>query len=238
MNRKEWILISFCSAILVFLVAFYFYNFFSFSAGLSHFKQGNYKEAKKEFLNVLSQEPFLYPARLNLGLIHSLMKDFKSALGEYKVVFEESSRSEERFQAYFNSAYLKTLKGDQKEEALYDYQQALKENPNSIEAKTNIELLMKHSQESQPNKSQKDQKQNQKQDSQTAKDPEDSSQGSSKTEEQSQEENINKKDGSLESSEGLSAEQMKWILEELENRERKLRTKLQESQKGRRGKAW
>ena len=242
MTRKEWIFLSFSCASLALLVTFYFYNFLSFFSGLSYLKKENYKEAQKEFLNVLSQKPFLYPAHLNLGLTYTLMKDFKNSLGEYRVVFEESPHKMERFQAYFNSAYLKTLTGDLKS-ALHYYQQALSENPNSMEVKKNIELLLKSSNQTQSSDSKKDQEKEQNQDFQSGEDQKDSSKGSPQnTEEQgskkNNKENINETEEVSKTQKYLNAEQMKWILEELENREQKLRTRLQESQKNRKGKSW
>ena len=229
MNRKEWIFAVLCSVGLVALISFYFYNFFYFSEGLKYLEQKKYKEAKKEFFNVLSKKPFLYAARLNLALTHSLTKDFYSSLGEYHTVFTKSPHSTERFESYFNSAHLKALNNDI-EGALYDYQQALKEFPESLEVKKNIELLMKKRDNQKKSQKQDEQPQDQK-DQQDEKD-------NQKKDKQQDKQKDNQQKNKEPSKEDLSKEQIQWILEELENRERELRTRLQETNKAPQGKKW
>ena len=236
MTKKEWLLLSVCMSGFALLLSFYFYNFLPFSSGLRYLTQKNYDKAQKEFLNVLSRNPFFYPARLNLGWVTMLKKDYKNSLGEYRVVFEESSRSEDRFYSHFNSAYIHSLE-ENLEEALYHYQQALKERPNSMEVKKNIELLMNRVQQSQSSEKKKDQSS---EDSDSSSEKKEDFKESSQNKNQKEDpvDSKNQENTSPEKTEELSSKQMEWILEELENREQKLRTRLQESQKGRKGKSW
>ena len=141
MNRWEWCLSFLLTVAVIFLIALYFQQFKPYQLGLKFLKDKNYSSARTEFLYILGQKPFLFPVRLNLALVESLQKNIPNAIGEYHVVAEDSLDKEERFQAQFNIALLKFLSGDISSSLEY-YQQALKENLESMEAKVNIEWMM------------------------------------------------------------------------------------------------
>ena len=220
MNNWEKLLFFLLSLVVVFLTVLYFQQFKPYQSGLNFLKDKNYLSARQEFLRILEQKPFLFSARLNLALTESLQKNIESAVGEYQVVIEGSPDKEERFQAQFNTALLKFLLKDISS-SLEHYQKALKENPESIETKVNIEWMMRD---------QKNKKQQQKKEGQKNKDSKKGSEQNIEQEEKN-EEKIEKKQ--------MNEDQVQFIFKELEEREKKLRSRLQ-NQKGqkRKGKSW
>lgn len=98
-------------------------------------------EAYRTLVDALAQAPFQAELHLNLGLAFERNGEKEKALAEYANVAKNSDRPEYRFQALFNAA---RLKGEMKkiDEALELYQQALELDPESVEVKTNIELLL------------------------------------------------------------------------------------------------
>ena len=229
MSRWEWSLSFLLAVAVIFLTVLYFQQFRPYQLGLNFLKEKDYSSARKEFLYILEQKPFLFPVRLNLALTESLQKNIPSAVGEYQVVAEDSSNEEERFYAQFNTAILKFLSGDISS-SLEHYQQALKENPESMEVKVNIEwmMLVQDQQKKQQQQEQKEQGQENKQNE----DFQDAS------EQKIQEMKEEKKDAEK-MNEKMNEDQIQFIFKELEERERKLRSRLQDQKgKRRKGKSW
>lgn len=233
MNKWEWLLSFVLMLSFTGLTALYFQQFKPYQLGLISLKDENYSEARKEFLHMLEQKPFLFSARLNLALIESLQKNIQGALGEYKVVIEDSPDKEERFQAYFNSAILKFQLGDIPS-SLQHYQQALKENPESIETKVNIEWMMLIQDQQNKQKQQEQEKENKQDENQDSQDGSEQSQQEMKTEEKGEEKKEEKTEEQL-----MNEDQAQFIFKELEEREKKLRSRLQNKKgKRRKGKSW
>lgn len=222
MNRWEWFLSFSLGLGFLFLTVTYFQKFQPYQLGLKLLKDKNYSESKQKFLHILEKKPFLFSARLNLALVESLQENFKEAAGEYQVVIEDSSDKEERFQAQFNTALLKFHAGDIDSSLRY-YQKALEEYPESIEVKVNIEWMMrmqdhqnkqKEKEQQEKEKSQEESEQHMKQEEKSAK--------QLKEAEKTMDEN-----------------QIEFIFKELEDREQKLRSRLQEKkEQKRKGKLW
>ncbi len=104
-------------------------------------KEGRTLEAKNYFLEALREAPNASEVQINLGLVSLLEKDPDKAQKFYETALRMDSSSWIQFAGHFN---LGELFGRQKKipEALAEYQQALSENPESVETKTNIELLI------------------------------------------------------------------------------------------------
>jgi len=225
MSRWEWCLSFFLVVAVVLLTALYLQQFKPYQLGLRFLKDKDYSAARAEFLYILGQKPFLFPVRLNLALVESLQKNIPDAVGEYRVVAEDSPDKEERFHAQFNTAILKFLSGDIPSSLEY-YQQALKERPESMEVKVNIELMMLTQRQQKKQQEQQEQKQEQKNKQ---------NEGFQEGSEQKIQEMKKKEKGE----EKMNEDQIQFIFKELEEREKKLRSRLQDQkEKRRKGKAW
>ena len=113
--------------------------------GVKNYMQEKPVEAFRDFSEALADLPFVPEAHFNLGNAFLVNKEFDKATREYREAIRlapgDSERAKEiRFRGLFNSAVALT---EQKrvDEALEAYQSALEIRPNSVEVKTNIELL-------------------------------------------------------------------------------------------------
>lgn len=102
-------------------------------------------EAFENFTSALADAPFSGTVHYNIGNSFLSNKEFERALSEYQEAIRRSDSSshqdlETRFRALFNTAF---ILAEQKkiDEALETYQRALEIKPDSLETKTNIELL-------------------------------------------------------------------------------------------------
>lgn len=233
MNTREFIVLFLLSSAMVFLTVFYVQHFKPYQSGLNFLKENNYFSARQEFLHLLEQNPFLFSARLNLALTESLQKNIKSAIGEYQVTAKDSLDKKERFQAQFNTALLKFLSGDISS-SLEHYQKTLKEYAESIPVKVNIEWMMRL--QRQKNKQQKN---TEKQKKGQNKEQENNKKEENSTEEVKQKLQEMKQGEKNEEKQPMNEDQIQFIFKELEEREKKLRSRLQ-NQKGKRrkGKSW
>lgn len=230
MSKWEWSLSFLLAIAIIFLTALYFQQFRPYQLGLKLLKDKNYSSAREEFLYILEKKPFLFPVRLNLALVESLQKNIPNAIGEYHVVAEDASDKEERFQAHFNTAILQFL-SRKTPASLNHYQQALKEKPESMEVKVNIELMMLVHEQEKKQQQQEQKEQEQKEENKQNKDSKDGSE--QKVQEMKEEQSEEKM------KEKMNEDQIQFIFKELEERERKLRSRLQDQKgKRRRGKSW
>lgn len=178
-------------------------------SGLAQLQQKNFASAQKLFLKAMALDRTNISARMNLALTFELAGDSEKARKEFLAITKDPlfQNRPELFFAYFN---LGKLLGDAKdiEGALQAYQKALSFRPDSIEVKTNIELLVQEgggggsgSQQKQDQSEQGDQQQDPQQD-----------QNQNEPEKQKQE-----------SPQELSKNDIKKIFEELKNQEQKIR---------------
>lgn len=127
-------------------------------------KEKSMDENQMGYLKALEVEPLLPAVHSNLGSTYDVLKDTERAMKLYKNAEEYAQNDIEQlekqpihtkwelnalyttlFASLFNQAQL--LARDNKvDEALQKYQDALGINPNSIEVKTNIELLLQKKQ--------------------------------------------------------------------------------------------
>ena len=119
------------------------------NAGVKQFEAQRADKAMDEFTRALSDLPFSGEVHLNVGNAFLARRDLDKALSEYRQAIaaaKTDSRRDRhtRFFAFFNSAIAQTeLKRN--DEALDLYQKALELDPNSLETKTNMELLTQQS---------------------------------------------------------------------------------------------
>ncbi len=185
-------------------------------------------EAYKYLLRALEKENFDPSLYLNLGLAFELNGEWEKAFLAYEKAHKYSKESPKTdFLSLYNSARIRGHQG-RVDEALHIYQKALEIIPQSIEVKTNIELLTSQPppkpQGSQGSKNQKSQSDKGEKDHQQ--EPKDESEESQKE--------ANKKEGPIQNGketprtfEGreLSEDDVRKILEEIKNQEQKIRAK-------------
>jgi len=115
----------------------------------------NYSKAKSELAPALRESPDSPVVQYNLGLAFDGAGEPEKAKQAYLQSLKTAREIQSQFSANFNLGELAAR--DQKvAEALQYYQASLAANPDSIEAKTNIELLVQQNSDQKQNKNQKD----------------------------------------------------------------------------------
>jgi tetratricopeptide (TPR) repeat protein len=186
-------------------------------------------EAFDRFSDALVDLPYSGEVHYNLGTTFLQNREFEKALSEYQQAIKHapsnSARDQEvRFRSLFNSAVVLTeLK--KTDEALNLYQKALELNPDSVETKTNIELL------TQQGGGEGEGESDQKNDKGEQKDDKSKGQGQDeKKQDQPQKiENPKPKPRPFKSEE-LGQQDVKRILEELKRQEEQIRARMQNEQ--------
>jgi tetratricopeptide (TPR) repeat protein len=110
--------------------------------GTAKFKDKNYRQAYQHFMAALEDDPLKAETHMNIARSLEANEEFDKAAKGYEAVIKFLPKdSPLRFEAYFNlgDAYGKAKKIPQ---ALEAYQAALEMDPDNIEVKTNVELLM------------------------------------------------------------------------------------------------
>ncbi len=188
-------------------------SFFENREGLKKFSQKSYFPAYQSFMRALQSDPMNPSLHLNLGRALEANKEFEKAekayLSALSLLPEDSTL---RFETLFNLA---GVRADLKriDDALATYQAALALDPDSLEVKTNIELLMKGSgggegqEENQEQQQQKDQNQK----------------GNRGDKPQDKPETQKKKQPKPFESQNLTPEDVKRILDEIKNQEQSIR---------------
>ena len=148
----------------------------------------------------------------NLGVSLLHLKDVDKAKQEFEAVYKTSQNPEMKFYAAFNLGFIYGLE-KKIDKAIEMYQKALDIHPDSVEAKVNIELLLQNQsgggggEDGEPQQDQ----------SESGEDEQDQP--------QKYQDNQNKKPQEFKSKE-LTRQDVKDILEELEQQEQKIRDKL------------
>lgn len=112
----------------------------------------NFVESRDHFIAALEFDPFRPELHSNLGLGFLLSQDPDKAIQSFKKAEELSVGSKQeaplKFVSRFNQGVVQSMQG-KIDEALNAYQKALEVNPESLETKTNIELLIQSQQQQQ-----------------------------------------------------------------------------------------
>ncbi len=109
--------------------------------GLSEFEKESYFSAYKAFVKAIEEDPMNPELQLNLARTFEANEQYEQAEQSYRAALSLLPKdSKLRFEALFNWAGV-LAKLSRIDEALAAYQQALEMDPDSIEVKTNIELL-------------------------------------------------------------------------------------------------
>jgi Ca-activated chloride channel family protein len=128
----------------------------------------NFIESRDHFIAALEYDPFRPELHSNLGMGFLLSQDPDKALQSFKKSEELSLGSKQeaplKFVNRFNQGVVQSMQS-KIDEALAAYQGALEVNPDSVETKTNIELLIQSQQQQQGEGDSKDSESNQGNDS-------------------------------------------------------------------------
>lgn len=108
---------------------------------VKEFEKGSVTDSQRNFLDALKVDPFIGELHVNLGLTYQALQQSDPAIQSYQSAEKWGRNPEVIFNSRFNQGVLRGL-GKQVDIALNDYQRALAVKPESIETKTNIELLV------------------------------------------------------------------------------------------------
>lgn len=182
-------------------------------------KDKKYTEAIDLLSEALVKDPYAAELHNNLGLNYEGTGQLKKAQQAYGLAERAAKTPLNRFIAIYNQAQL-FAKDKQTDQAIAQYQRALEINPDSREVKTNIELLMQQQQQQQ----QKGEGGEDKKDNPDDKD--------GKNQEQPKDFAPNKPQPKKYQPQNLSEGDVKKILEELKNQEKKIRAEFEKKQGG------
>lgn len=111
------------------------------SAGLRHFKEKLFFQSYRDFLKAIEQDPLNPDLQNNLGITFMVSEEWAKAEKAFMSAYDLAKGDKEReFMALFNIAIARA-QGGNIDGALQAYQRALEIDPDSLEVKTNIELL-------------------------------------------------------------------------------------------------
>jgi Ca-activated chloride channel family protein len=221
--------------------------------GVRRFQAKKAVEAFDRFNNAIADLPFTPEVHYNMGTTFLENKEYEKALSEYQIALKlaaglkgpdggapegaaKSRQADVSFRAHFNAAIALTeLKKN--DEALAHYQAALEILPQSVEVKTNIELLAQQDSgggqgdDKDDKKDQKDQKdkkdKNDKKDNKDQKDKDDQNKDKPKPDPKDKNEPKAKPTPRPFKSQELNQQDVGRILEELKRQEDEIRSKMQ-----------
>jgi tetratricopeptide (TPR) repeat protein len=124
-----------------------------------------YQMAVTAYRKALDKKPGDFKAQFNLGAAQFKQQKMPEATTQFEQAIAAAQNKDERSRSYFNqgNAYLAQNKLDESIEA---YKNALRNNPNDLEAKYNLEFARRMKQQQEQNKDQNKDQNDQKQDQQ------------------------------------------------------------------------
>jgi Ca-activated chloride channel family protein len=109
--------------------------------GVSALQEKRASDAQGEFFQALGIDPLISEIQINLGLTFFELKQSENALKSFETAEKWAANPQAHFISRFNQGV--TRMTDKKvEEALLAFQRALDVKPDSLETKTNIELML------------------------------------------------------------------------------------------------
>lgn len=189
--------------------------------GLQAFQAQNYGQAGEHFTQALVDQPLTPELHVNLGLSYEMKTQPEPAQQSYEVAEKIAQDPLPLFVARFNLGQLLGRAG-KIDEALQWYQKALDIKPDSLETKTNIELLIQ-SQSQQGEGGDKSQPQNQGGQGQQKQEPQPDDKDSKEEQQQPQEKQSSPKYKPRPFEGELSEAEVKKILGEIRQQEQRIR---------------
>lgn len=188
--------------------------------GVRAFKEERGNDAHNFFAQSLAEIPFSPEAHFNLGTTYFVNKEFEKAKREFEQaanLAKSANNSEAEFASHFNAA-VSSAEAKQVDAALDSYQRALALKPDSIEVKTNIELLTR-AQSGGGGEDEKEQKKDEGGEGDKDKKPQPSQGEQQQQKQKPQPKPFNSKD--------MSQQDVNRIVEELKRQEEQIRAKFQ-----------
>jgi len=207
--------------------------------GNADYKDGNFQQSELDYRKALEEDPSSYKADYNLGNALYKQNQFDAAAGRYSALAEKGSDTKTLGRYYYNLG--NTLFQSQKyRESIDAYKMALRNNPDDLDAKHNLQLALRMMRESEQqnnqqqkgdeNQEQQDKKEQQKEDEQKQQDQDQNQQDSGQ---QQQSDDPQQGQEQEQHKEGMTPEDAERILQALDNQEKEV-MKYVRDQKGKR----
>ncbi len=200
------------------------------NSGNDLYEEEKYTDAEVNYRKALEKEQGLVPGHYNLG--NSLYKQgkFDESVKEYEHAALKAESKDARSGALFNIGN-SFMKAEKYQEAVKSYVEALKQNPNDLDAKYNLsyalEKLRQQQQQQQQKQQNKDDKNKDKNQEQKEKNDQQNDQKDQQQQNQQQQQNEQQKQQQMAQQEKrMSKEDAERILEVLKNNERDVQKKL------------
>ncbi len=186
--------------------------------GNRQFEKGKYEDAELAYRRALEKQPNSFEAGFNLGDALYKKGSYSEAVIQFAAISQIALDKDQKSKAFYNlgNSYYKMQQLDQ---AIMAYKEALKSNPNDMDAKYNLSLAMRQKNKGggQQQQQQQDQKQDQK-DDQKKEQKQEEQQQDQKKQEQAKKEEISKEDA-------------KRMLDAMEDDEKKVQERVMEEKK-------
>jgi Ca-activated chloride channel homolog len=125
------------------------------------YKKGQYKEALSSYEKLDIENPKDISYRYNKGCAAYQLKDFKTAQAAFRSVYQRAKDNNMRFKAAYNLGDTAFQSGDMQSSVSF-YKEALRINPQSPDARYNLELALKKIKEDEDRKKQQQNQQDNK----------------------------------------------------------------------------
>jgi Ca-activated chloride channel homolog len=122
------------------------------------YKKGQYKEALSAYEKLDIEHPKDVSFRFNKGCAAYQLKDYKTAQTAFASVYQRAKDNNMRFKAAYNLGNTVFQAGDMKSGVSF-YKEALRMNPQSVDARYNLELALRKIKEEEDKKKQQQQNQ-------------------------------------------------------------------------------
>lgn len=129
-------------------------------SGNDYYEEENFKEAEVDYMKALEAKPESYRGQFNLGGALYKQENFEDATKLYGSLAEREVDVEERANSFYNLGN-SFLKAEKYAESVEAYKNALRLNPDDMDAKYNMEYAKKMMQDQQQQEQNQDQNQDQ-----------------------------------------------------------------------------
>ncbi|MBN2173662.1 MAG: tetratricopeptide repeat protein [Bacteroidales bacterium] len=153
LKKLVWILLVFTSAAYAQKENKYIRN------GNNEYEEKNYKEAEVDYMKALEKSPESYKGQYNLGGALYKQENYEDATKLYNNLTARETGKDARADAWYNLGN-SLLKSEKYAESVEAYKNALRNNPDDLDAKYNLAYAMKKLQQQQQEQQNKEQDQN------------------------------------------------------------------------------
>jgi Ca-activated chloride channel homolog len=201
--------------------------------GNNSYNDGIYQQAEVDYRKALERDPSSYKADYNLGNALYKQKQYEAAAGRYRALAEKETDQEKLSRYYYNLG--NTMFESQKyKESAEAYKMALRNNPDDMDAKHNLQLALQYLKEQQQQQQKQQNKDNQQGDNDQKKNDrndqqnQDANQDQQKNDQKGSEQNNKDAQQHTPKKGEITPEDAERILQALENEEKEVMKKVQE----------